>query len=110
VLEPLKSYRDRLYTLNDTGIHGVKHLDLHSPKEMKHLLEVDYLTKTNYCMLAMSLPHSLYDVLSLFATINVLIRSCIRPFTTFNLLFVVKIRINYISYITFHLNNLTLLK
>ncbi|XP_045171655.2 hydroxylamine reductase-like [Mercenaria mercenaria] len=39
VIEPLRSYRDRLYTLNDTGIHGVRHLDLHNPTQMKQLLE-----------------------------------------------------------------------
>ncbi|KAL4223876.1 hypothetical protein ACF0H5_017340 [Mactra antiquata] len=39
VIEPLKSYRERLYTLNDTGVHDVKHIDLHNPKHMASLLE-----------------------------------------------------------------------
>ncbi|KAH3891569.1 hydroxylamine reductase-like [Dreissena polymorpha] len=39
VVEPLRSYRDRLYTLNDTGINGVKHLDLHDSDQMKRLIE-----------------------------------------------------------------------
>lgn len=42
VLEPLKSYRERLYTLNDAGIHGVKHIDLRNPEHMQQLKEVEY--------------------------------------------------------------------
>ncbi|WAR01832.1 HCP-like protein [Mya arenaria] len=39
VIEPLRSYRDRLYTLNDTGISGVKHIDLHNPEHMEALMQ-----------------------------------------------------------------------
>lgn len=39
VIEPLRSYRERLYTLNETGIHGVKHIDLHDPEQIKGLIE-----------------------------------------------------------------------
>lgn len=39
VIEPLRSYRHRLYTLNDTGINGVRHIDLHNPSHMQELLD-----------------------------------------------------------------------
>ena len=41
VIEALKSYKDRLYTLNETGVHGIKHLDIHNPSDMDHLLKVN---------------------------------------------------------------------
>ena len=40
VIEALKSYRDRLYTLNETGVPGVKHLDLTNEEDMNKLLQV----------------------------------------------------------------------
>ena len=40
VIEPLKTYRDRLYTLNETGIHGVKHVNLHNKEEVAALINV----------------------------------------------------------------------
>ncbi|XP_063395923.1 hydroxylamine reductase-like [Mytilus trossulus] len=39
VIEPLKSYRDRLYTLNETGIHGVKHINLENKEDMSQLIK-----------------------------------------------------------------------
>lgn len=39
VIEPLKSYRDRLYTLNETGISGVKHINVHKKEGLKQLIE-----------------------------------------------------------------------
>ena len=38
VIEPLRAYRDRLYTLNETGIHGVKHIDLENPDHLTQLV------------------------------------------------------------------------
>lgn len=38
VIEPLKSYKDRLYTLNETGVHGVKHIDLHNTADVEQLI------------------------------------------------------------------------
>ena len=43
VIEALKSYRDRLYTLNETGVPGVKHLDLTNDEDMNKLLQVQLL-------------------------------------------------------------------
>ena len=40
VIEPLKLYRDRLYTVNETGLHGVKHIDLHNMDHSKQMIEV----------------------------------------------------------------------
>ena len=40
VIEPLKSYKDRLYTLNETGIHGIKHLSLYDAEDVLQLMQV----------------------------------------------------------------------
>ena len=40
VIEALKSYRDRLYTLNETGVPGVKHLDVNNDDDLNKLLQV----------------------------------------------------------------------
>jgi hydroxylamine reductase (hybrid-cluster protein) len=40
VIEPLRAYRDRLYTLNETGVHGVKHIDLENPDHQTQLVNV----------------------------------------------------------------------
>lgn len=39
VIEPLKSYKERLYTLNETGINGVKHLDVNLKEDMGKLIK-----------------------------------------------------------------------
>lgn len=39
VIEPLKSYKDRLYTLNETGIHGIKHLSLYDAEDVLQLMQ-----------------------------------------------------------------------
>ncbi|KAL3862678.1 hypothetical protein ACJMK2_008631 [Sinanodonta woodiana] len=39
VIEPLKSYNDRLYTLNECGVPGVKHVDINTPQGMSQIIE-----------------------------------------------------------------------
>ena len=41
VIEALKSYKHRLYTLNETGVPGIQHLDLNNRNDMDHLLKVE---------------------------------------------------------------------
>lgn len=38
VIEPLRMYRDRLYTLNETGLHGIKHIDVNNANDVTQLL------------------------------------------------------------------------
>lgn len=39
LVEPLKSYRHRIFTLNDTGFQGIRHLDLHKASDMNQLID-----------------------------------------------------------------------
>ena len=63
VIEALKSYRDRLYTLNETGVPGVKHLDVNNDDDLNKLLQVWSLpehayAQNMYCGFLLELPHS----------------------------------------------------